>query len=488
VTEILIREEYKRIYAKLITPMLRGKKPDFALENGRKFHMCCSGASGMGKSLFMVYVIYQLIREMRENPDCTVKEIYVRDNSEGNTVLQLWPEQQYIPMQDLQGWDRRKKGRERLLFVDASLDANDVRINAHKLLCCSDRKDNYKEFTKCFMKTTLPPWTFEEIQTLCEIRKLNKSTCKRINEKFKFFGGSPRTLLGSNVDFDALINSFDLSHVKKFQAEPVASDKVTFRLVHLYPVKGDSRYNDFPRIRFASTKVAERLTERLLREENNFIIDCLKNGKHTKEDVVWSAWESICFRIFVHGLQKDKKHVQFKGKQWKATRRSQRKLWRTVTNELPNWGPKESKHLIYNSVDRVGSELNNYVGHRCILAPSYKNQEAVDGAMFVPRPRSLIFFQFTLAESHSLKLRGLVRFLNGLNPVLFWPDSIVLVVVIPPYRKDIRIKAPQFSTPEEAADEASEENTVLKRLTVFVACVSEEGVDTAQTQTGLVFC
>jgi hypothetical protein len=454
--------------------MVEGRKHHFDSQTGGKFYVSCSGASGIGKSLFMVYVVYRVIQEIQTNPECKIKEIYVRDQATKERYLQLWPYQQYVDRDDLRD---NKKALERLLLIDGWIDDDTQFVDAHLLLFCSDRKINYnKIFKKYMLKTIMPPWTFEEIETLCDVLDMDPAKRNVVSERFKLYGGAPRNLLDEAVNFDALINDFKLENVKSFSAQPETSDRVTFRLVHLFPIRREADYVDGVRIGFASSIIAERLTQRLLMEESDFIVRCLVDGEHTSEKVIYDAWEVISWRIFKHKLQENPQYVTFEqGICWSQSNDQ----WQTANVSLPHWGPENVKRVSYNSVDRVGEELRHYLRDRCVLSPSYSNQETVDGAMYVPSPKNVIFFQFTLAESHSLNLRGLLRFIQALRGIVTFPEKIVFVLVLPPSRGRCRVETPTFS-----GTQTRQEAEILRKLVVFVAHVSEDGVKHARTLRG----
>eukprot|EP01138_Halocafeteria_seosinensis_P009776 gb/GECG01009987.1/.p1 GENE.gb/GECG01009987.1/~~gb/GECG01009987.1/.p1 ORF type:complete len:669 (+),score=67.45 gb/GECG01009987.1/:1-2007(+) len=483
ITRILVLKEYNRIYDQLVVPMLRGDKQPAEQENGGKFHLCCSGISGIGKSLFQLYVIYRVLKEIHNNPgECQVKEIYLRGESDADTFLQIWPVQQYVFRFSLDF----ANCTSRLLLIDGSMDIKARTAEAHKFLFCSERTDNYGEYKKTMLRAYLPPWTFEEIETLCLVKGLTRETTEHVRELFKIWGGVPRTLFVQPPSLSDVIDNFDFDKVRVFtELGPSVSgqgkDTTTYKILHLFPdgLLGDG-FSDARSCHYASTVVAEAVTARAITHQNEYIWNCLLKGGDTRKRLVHRGWEMAAIDFFKKNLQANKKLCNWKGKRkWKCNISTRKWTSSDVgTTDIPKWGPEAVKTLVYNTVNQLYTELIKYDKQRCCLVPSASNAETVDATLYIPkgrgntRQRTVIFLQPTTSEDHSLKLRGLRLILETLKPIVE-PVQITLVFVLPPFQPRCTPKTPQFSTD---VNERRDEEEILKKLTVFDVQVTEDGL------------
>ena len=485
---VLVREEYERIFDQLVEPMLRGELPEHQVENGKLHHLCCSGIPGIGKSVFQVYVIWRILQRLQTDPgQCAVKEIYVRGTDHLSPYcIQIYPQVKSSPLDDLDGEEQR------LLLIDGRIDDFARNARAHKFLFCSERAKNYEEYKKAMSQCFLSPWSLDELKALHAVfpSRFQDCTFEHLYELYTTWGGVPRTI-ASPPDLKTVVNQFDLNKVEVFDASVEGNKGVSYTVLHLWPVKMEKRAGDTWITQFASPVIAEHITNRLLIKKKEWIDTCIIDGKDTQNKTVWEAFERIGIDLFWKKMQNNSEYAQ-----WVVRRKYQRGRWKDqVMDRVPtDWGPNEGEKLPYNKLGdlRVLLPLNNRLKKRLFLNPMVPNQETTDGAVYIPpakgnrpRQRTVMLFQPTTANIHSLKLSGLRKFFeelgessNELKDYVQKAERIVFILVIPPYQRNCSLHQPEW-TKAKACDATSKhavEKNILAKLEVYVVRITKEGV------------
>eukprot|EP01138_Halocafeteria_seosinensis_P011825 gb/GECG01012085.1/.p1 GENE.gb/GECG01012085.1/~~gb/GECG01012085.1/.p1 ORF type:complete len:598 (+),score=58.02 gb/GECG01012085.1/:1-1794(+) len=495
---VLVRDEYTRIFDQLVEPMLRGRPHAIEDLTGPLYHLCCSGVPGIGKSLFQVFVIWKILRRLRETPEeCSVKEIYVRGpDPDSEYVTQLWPKVKIVFRKKL-----RTEGKtRRLLLIDGQMDPKASLTRGHKFLFCSEREPNYTAYKKAMFRSIMAPWSFEEVAVSNTYSK-RPLTTEELAKRFETWGGVPRLLM-KPPDLMATLNNFNLQQVEVLDNNIRHSENVTYKVLHLWPKRteeednGGAQEEDNGRARddtwetsFASPALAEHVTQLLLLKRKQFIIDNIVEGKNTQERIVWETFEGIGLRLFWQNKHKDSSNAI-----WLVRKKYQNGRWQHWKNpSAPRhevWGARcNGEKLRYNNLRDlvVLMGLGDRLHKRLFFFPDFSNQDTFDGAIYVPatqrRQGNLILFQPTTADTHSLKLHGIRMLFEALanafhqfNGFVRNVDKILFILAVPPYLEDCSLKQPTFTANADAAT-TEVETTIRDKLDVYVVKVTQAGVE-----------
>ena len=254
--KIYVRDCYRQIYETASQLMVDGK-----MELGTSL---CTGVPGIGKSLFLLYVMYRYLHDTRF-PE---KQLAVQLKQGEITRLKPTEDPTKYSFKDLDVKDAKKENF--LLLCDLREKAEpDCRGKRGTFIFSSPNKDRYKETMKCKHSFTflMPTWSEDELRCV-------DANAARWYEAYALFGGVPRHVLTDEFTAEENVATVDRAILENGRAlvtkffecgrGPTDSDsEQSYLLLHINPPcdeNGDYKFRGkFPEYSFASDIVFQRL-------------------------------------------------------------------------------------------------------------------------------------------------------------------------------------------------------------------------------------
>ncbi|KAK6097958.1 squalene synthetase-like protein [Batrachochytrium dendrobatidis] len=248
IQKLYVRECYHDVFGLLLDQIDRGMK-SFAI----------SGTSGIGKSLFFVYILHRLM------DDFTTKTLSLKPN---RIVYQVGSSYKCFDLQQQFVARTTEFDAEELVWKQDTFYVIDGRTSEPLISSCivlfisSPRSEWYKEFVKQKMakEWDFPVWTLNELQA-CRRHCYPDVPIETINERYRMYGGVARSVFDivSNpmeealADVDAVKGVRNIGFTIKLSAN-------THTLLHTI-VSDDGQY-EFLHVDIASRYIGEQLWQR----------------------------------------------------------------------------------------------------------------------------------------------------------------------------------------------------------------------------------
>ena len=354
--------------------------------NEQNLNIALSGTPGIGKSSFIIYLIWTLL--------------HVKEKKITRIVLQTTA---FVVLLDLESITTTDDPTlvKNALFTIGTLHVADGRISLMSnnriptLWISSPRWDNFKHFQFKEMESShllyLPVWNWNEIHCLLKMSS-NMFNKEIIKEKFMIFGGNLRSLTKVKTTLDFLNGKIvDCSIEQVFRQALIKTYKFehSHYLIHMV-VKNLSLIG----MTFASDYVAVKLWEK----HEQFLLQKLK------ELVVSTSNDPIFYPLF----------ERF-GHAWLRRGTPRSITCRSLEND------KEEEHILphikntmsFDKTENILTEIKDNIYY----VPSICNFDGIDSLS------SLGMFQFTVSTTHSIRGVHLLSQLTNLyktKPVPFY--------------------------------------------------------------------
>eukprot|EP01124_Arcella_intermedia_P010864 TRINITY_DN17370_c0_g1_i9.p2 TRINITY_DN17370_c0_g1~~TRINITY_DN17370_c0_g1_i9.p2 ORF type:complete len:217 (+),score=22.75 TRINITY_DN17370_c0_g1_i9:376-1026(+) len=163
-----------------------------AIHNYYYHRFLVKGNPGIGKSYFLFWIMFQLLKRNTTVVYRVGTEWYLLNPSLGlysrtNSTTAM----QYL--------------RNPAVYYLVDTISNPGEVDAFTILCASPRKTNYKEFEKYedVIELIMPVWNRLEINLLYDIKLKSVIDVEKLNEKFNRFGGIPRFLFDNSTKHES---------------------------------------------------------------------------------------------------------------------------------------------------------------------------------------------------------------------------------------------------------------------------------------------
>jgi len=359
-----------------------------------------SGTPGIGKSLFFVYIMFQIVKgrllnfkqilyQRGTSFECFYfKEKIVCDSKENAYILVRDPETLYI--------------------IDGR-DSEPLLSSCVVLFISSPRSEQYKEFVK--QKTAkqffLPVWTFEELQN-CRMCCYSSLPLDLICSRYQIYGGAARPVFHSDFtwmleDMGAALADVDAVKGVRHIGSPTKIFQTTHTLLHII-VSDDGLYR-FLHVDVASKYVGEQLWQL---HHAQMIINMQEMFSGSPNEISRHLFEIYGHLIFSRG-----------GKKLKCKNLEDESVSEITLEKL------DGKRISFVK-DKIPDVLEAYY-----YEPFDENFPAIDS--FSPQG----LFQFTVAPEHPIRGARILGKVSQLfqNPKLYF--------VVPPHRFE-RFKKQKF--------------------------------------------
>ena len=397
---ILVRESYAKLYENYIK---------------RKDYILVTGNPGIGKSIFLFYVLKQLLIETSIR-----KQVFILGS--GISQLYYYFNEEVVncfySKAELLGAIIEDKDKDIYFLFDCAThtqsgwtpDHNIALFCKKSVVFASPQKKNFKDYFKhCILtgrgtQVYMPVWSPSEVKDMCAYCSYNVSN---IMDIYDLVGGIPRMLFRENdiatIKFavDAAVNGCDdKAKLISFAADYACNvpKDTSHILLRVCPMEED---DDYVRmfVDFGSKYIQERLLRNMIREKK---IEFLAMMEEIKYRSAFSVFRGRCFESYAHfRLQEGGDfHV------------------RSLTsseNRILTVKPKRN-----DTFDKeIALEKNVYYTPKSACFPSVDSLLSPDSA-----------FQMTIAQNHPVQVGGLRMAANLLGN----PSNINLYFVVP---KDI---------------------------------------------------
>ena len=399
---VYIREAYNEIYEKHI-------------ENCQ--HTLIIGNPGIGKSLFLPYIVYRMLHEHPE--DSIICGHYSMKESvvciKGKEAHVLSPDEckatHYYYLYDC--------GQSHDSGIDISLA---LEAKKSLIFSCPD-SDNYKRYYKdCIQSSSvqgvevfMPTWSWDELE-ICQEHIHTHLDSNELNSRFALWGGIPRDVFqrrelpdhGKSI-LSAVIAETSIDVVMSTARNPFSSkfSKVCHKILHM--IVEDKNYERCSVV-FASQNVAQMVYEKATTDADCNVIKIMSQclAEPALSGIYGQMFESFCHRLLCSGKK-------FKVKSLEEDTPTSTDI------SLKCCDQKKFKHL--KSV--IFRNETYYI-------PETKNFKSVDSIL--PPDR---VFQVTVSENHPVELNNLELVQATLECEVLNLYFVVPKEVFPTFRKQM---------------------------------------------------
>ncbi|KAK5827649.1 hypothetical protein F5H01DRAFT_100823 [Linnemannia elongata] len=409
--ELFIREEYKDLHDTIL-----GTFDNARAGNETQKHIVVTGASGIGKSAFLVYFAIRILAENdNDNPPIIVF------HTKGSATCYVFGGRSTVRSGNIEAFEPFLSLPDTWYFVDSSpdpiLDRAKTVISASLKTLFSDARQ-FKDVEKeVAWRYYMAPWHLEELQKCwASVSGFEVVPLEAVEELYSKIGGVPRYVLQwpmkvlnlSPDDLDsAKVTACEcLEQALKTVKNPVtlmqyfsqAEGSLDFssRLIHRWPMNGHRTF----RLEWASTYVAEKVAALLSQDAQKKVLERLISDPN-------GSASGIMFEAYVHRAFREGGHTF--------------EIRDLLTGDLASldipWNP-EVTH--FDKITPVPA------GTLCI--PKICNYPCVD---LLLAPREL--FQITVSKSHPVKGPPLSKLISSLLQAR-WISSLGeprLIFVVP---------------------------------------------------------
>jgi hypothetical protein len=247
IAKLVVRKCYRDVYDLFLCQAEHGKK-----------YFGISGTPGIGKSLFFIYILHQIMSD-----SCRTINVIVYHFGTQYHVYDL--REQVVFQTDILDAGGKIRERNTLYVVDGS-DSIYLQSTCLTLFICSPRSKSYKNFVKqkSAVEWFFPVWSYEEIRD-CQNKCYEHLSQESFKRRFDTYGGIARYVFFDNDDYmprkmeDAL---GDLKAVEGVRAVGVPTDIFPESHTLMHMLVGnykDGRPYQFLGLDLASRYVGEQL-------------------------------------------------------------------------------------------------------------------------------------------------------------------------------------------------------------------------------------
>ena len=457
---------------------------------GRGRLIALGGTSGIGKSLFNLYVIWRLFHPDGGEVTVTPRTIlYCPDAKDQGGYL--FHEGKFYTVNSVGGFLATNgaanmfDGQTAWMIADGAPPSKVY----HCPVLVSSSPGNFqlgdqkgaKKFFKCAdKKVFLPPWSREEIWTVARVvYNIIDDDDETLQERFRVFGGIPRSVLKDYNEHFTISKLFNITDVATALAEVGSEEmnhsKVSGKILHLVP---DNTLT-YPRYEWASNCIMEAAFHKLFQMTRKKIESFLNAGY----GLHLGTFYGLMFEPYYHATITERGYngkirrltpppstdSPFVSQQpgsalhpltppiLPATHGSEASVKRNWYGAKKHWAqPYDSK------IPRL--PINHFhvlsdIAVSCYNVPDRKNFAAVDAIA----PSRGEMYQVTSAERHGIKglhLRPLKRFFAG---YLSSGQKVKLIFVVPPNRFESYQEQKYLFPPVRISDDDEGDDDKQKR-------------------------
>ena len=267
--------------------------------------MSLLGASGIGKSNFMIYLIWRRFQD----PELSKFPIFLH-RLDRITQFKKGDEPLEVDVRTL-----RSAPRKALYVMDADInEEHDVSFqslwitSARRPESPASNTEHFKHADNCGGRFFMPPWTLEEMLD-DEVMNLHKLPRKIVQERFGFFGGTARLVLRKEKSetmydkerLEAALSSADALSSLEISSDMKFISKNTHLLLKMYPKRNFSSFD----VNVSSPYVCQELVKRN-RQENS-----VELWKRMREGIITGIGFALFEEAF-HQFMQDKAIGKFK--------------------------------------------------------------------------------------------------------------------------------------------------------------------------------
>jgi len=248
-TSLYIRESYKEIYT-IINNMCTQKSRFLLLGN-----------PGIGKSCFLIYMLYRLLAEK--------KTVVLRRSSE--LVCYLFTNGQVTSTGNVSDFAAILNNPDVWYLCDTIPEPGTVA--AKTVLTCSPSRQNFKLFEKYQQRQTLylPIWNLDEVHLLRTVfRDIAEA---KVTEQFGKIGGIPRYIFAEE-DLDVLISkglNRSFEKITEATGELDGTEDFSHILIHIVPENQYAAYSLNFASKYIGSLVLDRFQQREIQKLRNFL-------------------------------------------------------------------------------------------------------------------------------------------------------------------------------------------------------------------------
>ena len=404
--KIFIRQCYLDLYERAAGLMFSGKM--------KKGVALFTGVPGIGKSLFLIYFLYRYLHDDRF-PD---KRFALEFDREKYSYFEAVDP---AKAEDFACFELSNKEilLEVLVLADIAAPVEPAWRAKHVFIFSSPNPLRYKEMMKIEprYRFTMPTWSKEELEAV-------NSNTESWSEEFDICGGVPRLVFASEPKTrPAIVAALQVKGA--LIAESFFKDGLgtidllqNFMLVHINPPKhadGHLIYDGSEDYSLASSYVYDELMRLHIHQMIAEACNLFNSGTGPKtygNAYSGSIFEKLCLYF-----------QPITGLSFNATSLSLGASSRSFA--LP------SETLILE----IGWDGLKELPINTLLIPHVSNLESADAFYVVedsPNSYQLVILQFTVAESHPMKVNGLVKIMNAFpEPVLKNINGLKIVFITP---------------------------------------------------------
>ena len=405
IKELYIREVYEELYTRYVM-----EYP----------YLIITGNPGVGKSYFSLYVLYRLRKEISH-------PVIVYVSVPGSLVV-LFDGDDVSVENDEKKWSGLLDQKETIYIFDAGTQSQKVPLvrKARTYIFSSPSVRNYQDFEKERVfgdggggfKIYMPTWSWDEISTLCTIKKSESAKAK---ERFDHWGGIARYIfrrgeVPKHSEYDELNSAISNCSSDKIisMATGLHNGDIkenSHKMLHLRPMtKLEDGQVDYTttQVFFASNYVADRVFEMYQEKSEHALIEVLKICKDN-----WvNGIRGQLFERFVHSRFVSRSEHEYDAKCLEPGHSRYNKV------EQKRFGQLKEVHL--ESAEELTPDK---IKPGLYLKPVSQNFESID-SIIPPK----IGLQITVAGSHPVKIKGLQRIVQSLSCTKQKPLQLYFVV------------------------------------------------------------
>ena len=430
------------VYKSLFKAIMDGTKQDCAVQ----------GVPGIGKSLFLVYIMWSFIHCHNEGEWEKVSQLVLMNKSDDTKIGVKCTEDGAEAFE----WDGWKNLSETLVLVDGQVTQFHrtilARLTNHGgmyIALVSPRKKNTENLSKPFRELVMPPWTWAEIRTTREILHPDLSEDDAF-QTLCIWGGVPRIIfqernknVGMLAERAKNVNTSNIALTKDGVSNVDDSD--SYKAIHIWTNESFTKMI----YTFASVYVQEIVMARFAEQMWKTALENMAAGDTGGAGKVY---EKMIHSVIPSVRADDAEGAEF----W----------WHKLTLGAPGWISEEGIGNIrlpickkmyfvdeyFEQLVKAASRLKSYKGIYAI--PMYPNYRTVD-SVILPGKKcdSPIFLQITLSLTHSLIMAGYMSVYNNLVTHGYKCETPRFYFVVPEYHTAFVPDMPVYSQNEQAEKE-----------------------------------
>ena len=301
---LIVRQCYSAMFSRM---MERFQEME---AEGRSAVTCIiAGTPGIGKSVFLLYVVYQLhllhypASSSSSQPPASPCHIIVHFQKH----LIVFRKDKTVAVGPSEHFAHELRDPRSYYLFDAGQDAVPVRyhgeIGCRTIIAASPSKESYKEYVEQSFRLFMPLWTYPELEAFRVLCPPHVSPTE-LNSRVAMWGGSCRWAAvvayeTSVREWKEAVDSVDVHKVQLLVGGASTAGKdvsVSHRVLHLLPT---ANYSDTI-LQFATPAVSNAIFAKLLKVDRQKMVSFILAHSHDKAlaKVVGGFFEEYCHRAF----------------------------------------------------------------------------------------------------------------------------------------------------------------------------------------------